>query len=152
MAMHGRRAPTFVSFACAVVHFRYEADGLSSNLAAKLSSFDAEMDALESRGLPLPPVPDFPIHNHHKEPRVVEVPDPELDDDDDEAVSSDDESDYAPEHDDSNPYARTNTAATAKKTKQQQQKKKKASTAKQRNVVRVAPKAIKRPVRSTRNK
>ena len=128
---------------------RYEAGWLSHNLAVERSSFDEQMDALEARGLPLPPVPSPPTHNHHQKPRVDEVLDPEQDEDEDAAVSSDDDSLYAPELDDNNPYARSASAVVAKKTKQL--KKHKRPLANQRNV-RAAPSVIKRSTRSSRKK
>ena len=128
---------------------RYEAGWLSHNLAVKRSSFDQQMDALEARGLPLPPMPSPPTHNHHKKPLVHEIPDPEPDEDEDAAASSDDCSDYAPELDDDNPRARLAAAAAGKK--KQQQKKQKRPPINQRNV-RAAPTAVKRSTRSSRKK
>ena len=128
---------------------RYRAHNLSAHLAAERAAFDERMDALEARGLPLPPVPNPPTHNHHKNPRVDEVPDPELDEDEDAAASSDDCSDYAPELDDDNPRARLAAAAAGKK--KQQQKKQKRPLTNQRNV-RTAPTANKQSTRSSRKK
>lgn len=108
------------------------------------------MDALEARGLPLPPVPNPPTHNHHKKPLVHKIPHPESDEDEDAAASSDESSVWLPELDDDNLRARLATAAAAKK--KQQQKKKKSKLTNQRNV-RAAPTAVKRSTRrSSRNK